>query len=191
MSEGTGRGLGGRRCPGRIARVIRVWSRILNPGGGVQRNGQDQMQERYLAMGVIGKGVLWGPLLVSLCPPCPAGPQPRCGCLPPLPHEQGAGAEGGEAGAAGAGIGVWRPRAGPGLCACLPGHPQGLCVHRPCAGPSPATTTTAPASRVSTHRKSPCSHPQTLTWVLDQAFPSPKHPPSLPLHLMGELLFPG
>lgn len=130
-----------------------------------------------LSDGCDWKGCALGATLVSLrrllAPP---GPQPRCGCLPPLSHEQGAGAEGGEAGAAGAGIGVWRPRAGPGLRACLPGHPQGLCVHRPCAGPSSATTAAAPASRVSTDGKPPRSHPQTLTWVLDPAFPPPKRP---------------
>lgn len=149
----------------------------MNPGGGAQRNGQGQMPELYLALGVIGKrGALGATPCVSLPPPCPAGLQPRCGCLPPLSHEQGAGAEGGEAGAAGAGIGVWGPRAGPGLRACLLGHPQSLCVHRPRAGPSPATTATAPASRVSTKGKPPCSHPQTLTRVLDTAFPTPKPP---------------
>ena len=109
---------------------------------------------------MIGMGC-WGPLLcVSLRSPCPAGPQPRCRHLPPLPHQQGAGAEGSAAGAAGAGVGVWRPRAGPRLRACLPGHPPGLCAHCPRAGPSPATAAAAPAAGVSTNGRLSCSHPR-------------------------------
>lgn len=138
----------------------------MNPGGGgSQTNGRDHRMGR--AMGVIGKGVLRGPFLrVPLLPPFPADHQSLCRRLPPLPHEQGAGAEGGAAGSAGAGAGVWRPRAGPGLCACLSGHPPSFCAHRPRAGPSPATAAAAPAAGVSSKGKPPGSHLQPLYWPL-------------------------
>lgn len=78
-------------------------------------------------------------------PHFPADTHPGYRHLPSLPNQQGAGAEGGPTGAAGARVGVRRPGAGSWLRACLPGHPPGLCAHRPRSGLSatPAPTTTS------------------------------------------------
>lgn len=108
----------------------------------------------------IGDGCRGPFLCVSLRSPWPAGPQPRARHLPSLPHQQGAGAEGGAAGAASEGVGVRRSRAGPRLRARLSGHPPGLRAYWPRAGPPPATTGAATPARVSTNGRFSSAHPR-------------------------------
>lgn len=119
-----------------------------------------------------------GPFLcVSLRSPWPAGPQPRGRHLPSLPHQQGAGAEGGAAGAASAGVGVRRPRAGPRLRARLPGHPPGLRAYWPRAGPPPAATGAATPARVSTNGRFSSAHPRLSPGCSIYSLRSPPPPP--------------
>ena len=114
---------------------------------------------------------------VSLRSPWPAGPQPRGRHLPSLPHHQGAGSEGGAAGAASAGVGVWRPRAGPRLRARLPGHPPGLRAYWPSAGPPPAATSAAPTAGVSTNGRFTSAHPRPSPGCSVPSLWSPPPPP--------------
>lgn len=190
-SPGRGGGPGREAaCPGR-------WCQLPgNSRGRIPRNGRGQRQEPCEQRVWLEKGCARGHSSLASSPLCLAGPQPQCGHLPPLPHQQGAHVEGGASGAAGAGAGVCRPGAGPWLRPCLPGHPPGLCAHCSRSGPPPATTSAAPAALVSTSGETSMFPPQTLTWALPQAenqeIPQPQNPflhiPPLHhtlLHLIG------